>query len=289
MLNGVFHRAKIGDIIYSLPAVYLRGGTNCYKIKREEVCEYLKPLLEAQPYIDKVIQSPNGYDCELDFSNYQALYKLYLRGNLTYMHLLCAGIRTHHFPLKISSLKFQSKHLSYGNKEIDLDTHRDIPIWNDEKPWLTNIEAIHKTDIVINFTERYHDFDTHNVKKHNFMFFDYTLCKNYDCGFIGLNKEYDLFVDRYKFKPKRIKVKNALETAQIIKGSKVFVGSASSAKAIAEGLKHPTLTEISKKYPDDLPMHKNGHYFISKELLDYYMNYNKAPAKFPIIKKKKQK
>jgi hypothetical protein len=276
ILNGVFHRAKIGDIIYSLPAVYLRGGTEYYKIKRKDVFEYLKPLLETQSYIEKVIQSPNGNDCELDFSNYQALYKLYLRGNLTYIHLLCAGIRPHHFPLKISNIKLESSHLSYGNTEIDLDTHRDIQTWNDENPWLTNIEPVHKTDIVINITERYHDWKNHNVKKHDFRFFDYTLCKEYDCGFIGFDNEYELFVDRYKFKPKRIKVKNGLETAQIIKGSKVFVGNASSAKAIAEGMKHPTLMEISKTYPDDLPMHKHGHYFISKELLEFYIN-NKTP------------
>ena len=285
-LNGVYHIAKIGDIIYSLPAVYLRGGTKYYKIKREGVCEYLKPLLEAQPYIGRVECSSNGNDCELDFSNYQALYKLYLRGNLTYMHLICAGIRAHHFPLKISKLSLESEHLSYGNVEIDLNTHRDTLIWSDEKPWLTNIEPKHVADIIINITDRYHDWKNQGSKEHDFRNFDYTLCKDYDCGFIGLDNEYDLFVDRYKFEPKRIVVKDALETAQIIKGSKLFVGNASSAKAIAEGMKHPTLMEISKTYPDCIPMHKHGYHFISKELVEHYLNTDIPYAEFPKIKPK---
>ena len=44
-MTGAFHPAKIGDIIYSLPAVHRRGGVEYYHIKRPEVAEYLKPFV----------------------------------------------------------------------------------------------------------------------------------------------------------------------------------------------------------------------------------------------------
>ena len=44
--------------------------------------------------------------------------------------------------------------------------------------------------------------------------------------------------------------------------------------------------EISKTYPDDLPMHKHGHYFISKELIEHYINNDIPCAEFPVIEPK---
>ena len=67
------------------------------------------------------------------------------------------------------------------------------------------------------------------------------------------------------------------------------MGSASSAKAIAEGLKHPILMEISKDWPDDLPKHTHGHYFINKELIEYYLNNDIEVPKFPdVVEKSKE-
>ena len=278
-MRTAFHPAKIGDIVYSLPAIHLRGGVECFYIKRKKVAEYLKPLLEAQPYIGAVdyrIEPPK--DCAINFNAYQTFYRLMIRPDLINLNCMVAGVRTHHFPLKLSGITLHSKHIKYMDGQyIDLDEHRDLQQWRPNQRWLTNIEPIHKNDIIINMTERYHDWDN---DKHDFRFFDYTLLKNYDCGFIGLDSEYKLFCDRYGFEPKRILVKNALEVAQYISGSKLFVGAASSAKAIAEGLKHPTLMEISKEYPDDLPKHKHGHYFISKELIEYYLNNEIDKPKF---------
>ena len=54
-MTSAYHPAKIGDIIYSLPAVHRRGGVDTYFIKRPEVAKYLKPLFEAQPYIETVV------------------------------------------------------------------------------------------------------------------------------------------------------------------------------------------------------------------------------------------
>ena len=284
-MTSAYHPAKIGDIVYSLPAVHRRGGVDTYFIKRPEVAKYLKPLLEAQPYIGAVYQRDDlPDDVTINFNAYQAFYRLMLRCDLISLNSLCAGVRTHQFPLKLSGVRLSSKHVKYMNDiHIDLDEHRDLQMWRPGQRWLTDIEPIHKCDIIINLTKRYHDW---NKEKHDFRFFDYTLLKGYDCGFIGWDHEYDLFCDRYGFSPKYIHNTNALEVAQYISGSKLFVCAASSAKAIAEGLKHPTLMEISKEWPDDLPKHKHGHYFINKDLIEYYLNTEIEKAKFPDFEKK---
>ena len=286
-MTSCFHPAKIGDLVYSLPAIHRRGGVDTYFIKRPEVAKYLKRLFESQSYIGEVVQAdkpPAGVT--IDFSDYQSFYRLMLRCDLTLLNLLCSGVRTHHFGLKISSVSLRSKHVKYMNCDIDLDEHRDIQTWRPNQRWL-DVEPIHKSDIIINLTERYHDW---NNEKHNpTFFFDYTILKNYDCGFIGLDHEYDLFCDRYGFNPKRIPVKDGLETAQYIAGSKLFVGAASSAKAIAEGLKHPMLMEISKEWPDDLPKGSHGHYHINKELIEYYLNNDIPQATLPEVEVKEKK
>ena len=284
-MTSAFHPAKIGDIIYSLPAIHRRGGVKSYHIKRAEGGKYLKPLLESQPYIGVVVQSDEPPEnCTIDFNAYQSFYRLMIRPDLINLNCMVAGIRTHHFPLKLSGITLSSNHVKYmDGQHIDLDKHRDLQQWRPNQKWLTDVEPIHKSDIIINMSERYHDWGN---EKHDFSFFDYTLLKDYDCGFIGLDDEYKLFCDRYEFQPKRILVKNALETAQYISGSKLFVGNASSTKAIAEGLKHPTLMEICKEYPDSLPKHKHGHYFISKELIEYYLNNKIEEPKFPEFENK---
>ena len=287
-MTSAYHPAKIGDIVYSLPAVHRRGGVSTYFIKRPEVAKYLKPLLESQPYIETVAQIDNPpAGVTIDFSDYQSFYRLMLRCDLISLNCMVAGVRTHQFPLKISSVSLRSKHVKYMNCDIDLDEHRDLQMWRPNQRWLTNIEPVHKSDIIINLTERYHDW---NNEKHNPAFhFDYTLLKDYDCGFIGWDNEYDLFCDRYGFSPRHIHITNALDVAQYIRGSKLFVGAASSAKAIAEGLKHPTLMEISKEWPDDLPKHSHGHYFINKELIEHYLNNDTPVSKYPECEIKEEK
>ena len=73
-----------------------------------------------------------------------------------------------------------------------------------------------------------------------------------------------------------MEIENAYDIAKYIGGSKLFVGNQSSCKAIAEGLKHPRLIEVSRLWPDAMPLGKYGHIIISKELINYYIdNHNK--------------
>ena len=99
-MRTAFHPAKIGDIIYSLPAIHRRGGVEYYHIKRPEVAEYLKPLLEKQPYIGSVVCSKEPpEDCTIDFNLYQSFYRLMIRPDLINLNCMVAGVRTHHLSL----------------------------------------------------------------------------------------------------------------------------------------------------------------------------------------------
>ena len=259
-MERVFHNAKIGDIVYSLPAIYRRGGVKEYHIQREHAAEYLRPLLESQPYVGTVIHSKNCPDgVDVNFESYQAFYRLMLGPDLVKLNMMCAGVRSHHFPLKLSGVTLHSEHVKYMDGiHFDLDKHRDLQGWSQDHAWL-RVDPVHKHDVIINRSPRYNE-----------TYFDYTLLKEQDCGFIGLKEEYDEFIKRYGF-AHHVKIDNALDVAKYIAGSKLFVGNQSSCKAIAEGLKHPRLVEISKNWPDSMPIGKYGHITITEELVEKYL------------------
>ena len=261
-MDRVFHSAKIGDIIYSLPAIIQRGGVKEYHIQREHAAEYLKSLLEDQSYIGLVVHSKNCPDkVDVNFEAYQTFYRLMLGCDLIKLNCITAGIRSHHFPLKLSGVTFHSKHVKYmDGMYIDLDEFRDIQAWKPDRRWLNTLR-VWAHDVIINRTPRYNED-----------YFDYTLLKDYDCGFIGLEEEYEDFKKKYGDWSKYLEVNSAHEAAKFIGGSKLFVGNQSSCKAIAEGLKHPRLIEVSKYWPDAMPLGKYGHIVITKELIDYYID-----------------
>ena len=262
IMDRVFHTAKIGDIIYSLPAIIQRGGVKEYHIQREHAAQFLKPLLEHQPYIGLVAHSKNCPDkVDVNFEAYQTFYRLMLGCDLIKLNCITAGIRSHHFPLKLSGVTFHSKHVKYmDGMHIDLDEFRDIQAWKPDRAFIKTVR-VQAHDIIINRTSRYNED-----------YFDYTLLKDYDCGFIGLEEEYEDFKKKYGDWSKYLEVNNAYEVAKFIGGSKLFVGNQSSCKAIAEGLKHPRLIEVSRLWPDAMPLGKYGHIIISKELINYYID-----------------
>jgi hypothetical protein len=201
---------------------------------------------------------------DVNFEAYQTFYRLMLGCDLIKLNCITAGIRSHHFPLKLSGVTFHSEHVKYmDGMHIDLDEFRDTQAWKPDKAFLTTLR-VHAHDVIINRTPRYNED-----------YFDYTLLKDYDCGFIGLEEEYEDFKKKYGDWSKYLEVNNAHEVAKFIGGSKLFVGNQSSCKAIAEGLKHPRLIEVSKYWPDAMPLGKYGHIVITKELIDYYIdNFN---------------
>lgn len=70
-------------------------------------------------------------------------------------------------------------------------------------------------------------------------------------AFVGLDHEYEAFLHEVGELP-RIPTSNLLEVAQIIAGSKLFIGNQSCPLAIAEGLKHPLIQEVCLMNPNCL-------------------------------------
>lgn len=144
-------------------------------------------------------------------------------------------------------------HLNAFNKDYDLS-----------KPWLRGIEPKKTKDIVVSITPRYHDVEE----------IDWKVLKPYidRCVFIGAPGEQRKFRNRsgllFDFHP----CKNALEMAQVIRGSKLFIGNQSLGFALAEAMKHPRILNRYDRLDNCRPNSNNGHIFLSKDLIEYHIS-----------------
>lgn len=119
-----------------------------------------------------------------------------------------------------------------------------------ESKWI-NAESAWLSPVIINRTHRYHS-----------RFFDWKpIVKHYGnrLAFIGTEIEWRDFCLENGI-VEFIKTDTALEVAQIIAGSDLFIGNQSMAYAIAEGMKHNTLQETSSKTPDCVFFRPNAQY-----------------------------
>ena len=62
-----------------------------------------------------------------------------------------------------------------------------------------------------------------------------------------------------------------LETAQIIKGSKLFIGNQSVCFSIAEAMKHPRILEVFHKNSNCMPSGADGYVHLDNNLLETYL------------------
>lgn len=77
--------------------------------------------------------------------------------------------------------------------------------------------------------------------------------------FVGLPEEYQNFADN--FGPvDYLPTKDLYEVATLIAGSELFIGNQSSPNAICEGLKHPSVLEVSLEAPDCIYPRDNAKY-----------------------------
>ena len=132
-----------------------------------------------------------------------------------------------------------SKHLALCHAEaagvaVDLET-----------PWLGGVTPISTAKIIVNRTQRYHGELDWSVL---WPFID-------DVLFVGSERELECFPTML---PRHHKVNNALELAQVISGSKLFIGNQSLAFSIAEALKHPRVLEVSHEKPNCMPHGAGG-------------------------------
>lgn len=191
-------------------------------------------------------------------------------------------VKKQHYDMLHNLLMLQPNlEVRHGYEGLSLDSYRKI---NDNKkhlaqchleainvsydltrPWLFNIEPVTESEIVVNRTRHYHD-----KKEIDWRMFEEYADKTL---FIGLEDEFAVFKKRFAPNVKLYKkCKDALEMAQIIKGSKLFVGNQSLAFALAEAMKHPRILEICYRYDNCRPQGENGHTYLTNALINEYVN-----------------
>ncbi|MDI9355905.1 MAG: hypothetical protein QM536_02625 [Chitinophagaceae bacterium] len=171
----------------------------------------------------------------------------------------------------LKSQKYIDELVVYDGKKIDfdLDIMRNSPILLDRgcitgwyshvfnifpdltEPWLEiTPNKAYKKYIVITRSQRYNNPSI-----------NYSFLRDYpNVLFMGVLKEYEIMkksIPNIEYKS----VKDFLEMAQIIAGSKFFIGNQTFAFSLAEAMKVPRVLEIYYKCPNVILHGKNGYSF----------------------------
>jgi hypothetical protein len=231
------HRGSLGDIIYSLATIMSFGGGIFY-LSKPKLNKNICRLIKAQPYIKYygVLNKEDKLFIEVNMDEYR-------KENIGGVNPTC--LAQAHFDITQRQLK---------KLEIDIAPQFDLT-----KSWLFNIKPINKAPIVINRTKRYHGTTI----------LDWKLLNDYksQCLFIGYPNEHDKMCKMLGFKIDYYEVQDAYEFAQIIAGSKLFIGNQSMGFAIAEGLKCPRILEVCDWRANCTPHGPNYFLELTNELI----------------------
>ena len=252
-MRQFLHSGPLGDLLYSLCAVQAMGGGVLYTHKL--LGDFLRPLLERQAYISEV----------REFEEY-----LPKRGRQR-------TIRMSHEPLRLYSPKHgelinldrfkvhrtpRERGKCYS-AEWYADMFKELSGYtapNFEAPWLSRVTPKLEAKLVVTCTTNYHDAD--NIA--------WELLADYqeDILFLGFPKDYAYFTGRYGFRPTWKTCATALELAELISGSKLFIGNQSGNYAIAEAMKHPRVLEFCQAARVAGPVGPHGTTTLTREVLD---------------------
>lgn len=233
-MNKTFkHSGDLGDIIYSLPTIKRLGGGILYlditggrdepacraqcmdgKTKfNQESFNFVKPLIEAQPYIKSVeIYKPNIF---IDYN------------------------------LNLFRHKFSDPNARSKTRNL-LDLHLDafnLDEWNPNEGWLEIKDPIYiaRKTIVSRSPRMQSNYPWFQSNKFNFR--DKAI-------FVGLPKEHEIFEYTFDIKIPYQRVSNSLELARIIAGCKAFVANSTFTLAVAIGLGNvPIVQEVEPHFP----------------------------------------
>jgi hypothetical protein len=240
------HSGALGDIIYALslfhvvpPGNLLIALNNCDKIctteygyaptaslgnayaahnlsLTQEAYNFLKPLLDVQPYLTNVTSRLSN---EVDPDNTINL------DNFRY---------------------FFARGRSWNYVETYYKTF-SIPYVKDDhlQPWLHNIEPKQVRPAVVTRTSRYRS----PLAEVQYKEYAKKLDLENTGIFIGLPEEHEDFVTLIDCKIPYYQVTDALEEAQIIKGAACFLGNQTFAYSLATALGIPTILETRKTTP----------------------------------------
>lgn len=242
-MNVFKHSGDLGDIIYSLPTIRALGGGILYLdpkgggheeyIKRQcpegktkldaSKIDFIKPILEAQPYIEEV-RHWNGESYTHNLDEFRIVF----------------GSPTRRSP----TANLADCHLQ----------RFDLPFSETDKPWLTvDGEIIISRPVVINRSPRVQG----GYGRLNAMKMDLQR----DAAFIGLPKEHEYFEWTFGITVPYYPTSNVMDLAKVIKGSKLFIGNSSFPLALAIAMGHPKIfQEVDPKAPTTVFQNKEMTY-----------------------------
>ena len=236
------HCGDMGDIIFSLPAIRhfrdqgattelaldITGGKGKMSIyqalpqrgytKFNQKCyDFLKPLLEIQPYITRVF--PETSDIIMPNVEYKDLnmFRNYVKfQNLTYSHL--------------AAMHLEGDPVQYTKRWLEVGEN------NEEK-----------YDVLMNRTLR-------SQGNHTFWesFIPYCIKEGKKIGFMGTDLEYQVICEVMEVDPAklpRVIVSDALQMARLIDKCEMFASNEGLPGAIAIALDHKLICEVNKTYP----------------------------------------
>lgn len=202
------------------------------KVRTEESLDrflgMVKPLAEAQSYIEECRKLEPSDVIEWDSGGFR-------------------GAGTHN-PMA-TLINAHVRHLLMVNR-----TAGDVKIKNDT-PWVSAKPSPRSSGrVIINRTFRYQN--PHFPWRKIVEFYGDRLL------FVGSSAEHEGFSATFGAVEK-IHTANLLEIAELIAGSMLFIGNQSCANAVAEGLKHRTIQEVSLTMPDCIYARENAQHVVS--------------------------
>ena len=229
------HSGARGDIIYSLPTIKQLGGGKLYVNRK----------------------SNNFFGHQVDDKEMQGISEL----------------------LQTQSYISEVDDWSGQEVDVDLDEFRELDLefillsavhlvrfgasFDLSKPWIETdkIAANSKADIIVSRTSRYHSpFDWGELAPWLSA-----------AAFVGTAEEHSRFMKETGFEIRHEVTNTWMELAQVIRGSKVFVGNQSFAYSVAEAMKHPRVLEVCSMCPNCDPQSNNGHVRLDQGVIRKYL------------------
>jgi len=207
------HSGRMGDIVWSLAFVKQMGGADTFYLNANSPYgftmtdfEFIKPLLENQPYINKVeLWDGQAFDYDLDlFRTVQ---------NQTWHGTTAEGF-------------FKAFHMDMGKH-------------NHTEPWLYT-ENTKNNKIILSRSKQLYHRPIRNP------YWDELLRKGLqeNCLFVGTPEESEIFNREHNCNIEYRPVKDAWELANLIGSSAMWTGNQALQACIAEATKVTTLLEV---------------------------------------------
>ena len=205
------HSGQMGDIVWSLAFIKEMGGADILYLNvdgrlpfNHTNYEFIKPLLENQPYIKRV-ELWNGQPVAFDLDAFRRVQ------NSSWHGTTAEGF-------------YKAHGMSMG-------------VHNHVEPWL-HTENIKNDFVIFSRSKVYY-----NRPIYNSYWID-LLKKENNCIFVGTKEESELFNKQYNSNIKYYSVKDAWELANLIGGCKMWTGNQSLPACIAEAAKVTSHLEV---------------------------------------------